>query len=162
DRLQGRMQGWGDDLLHPAQAFQHTGIVRPVAQHFPQALIQRAVGPVPMRTVFHHHEWHTGCDDAGHWSDSAEAVTGLPGDPPRLHEALCLVQVSGTAFVRPRPKHGTAHGAAHGFPHHWWTSVQESVLTELRQQLTGRTDSHQIWPGRKDTLQRLLISGIYR
>src|SRR5262249_50551331 len=118
-------------------------------------------GPVAMRTVFHHYQWHTGGDDAGHRPDSAEAVTGLHDDPPSLHKGLRRLQVSGPAFVCHGPKNGAAHGATHGVPPYGWTGVQEGVRTELRQQLTGRTDSHQVRSSRIDTLQRLLVGGIY-
>jgi hypothetical protein len=40
--------------------------------------------------------------------------------------------------------------------------MEDSIGTELGQEITGGTHGHQVRPGRIDTLQRLLIGGVYR
>src|SRR5262249_37419143 len=121
--LQRRMQGRGDCLLQPTQALQHTGIVGPEAQHFTEPFIERAIGAVAVLTVFHHYERHTGGDDARHWPDSAQAMTGLHVYPARCDEGLGALEVSSPAFILHRPHYGTLHRTTHSLPRYRWASV---------------------------------------
>src|SRR5712692_5909459 len=109
-----------------------------------------------MLAVFHHHEGHTGSDKTNHRSDGAHAMTGMQGDPASLDKGLRGLKVRGPALVLYSPEQGATHGTTHGFPRQRWPRVQYGVLPELRQHLMGRTQRHQIWPGRIDPLQRLL------
>src|SRR5262245_51100846 len=125
------MQGRGDRLLQPVQALQHTGIVGPKAQHFAKSFIERAIGVVAVLTIFHHHERHTGGDDARHRPDSAQAMAGLHAYLARRDEGLGALEVSSPAFVLHSAKHGALHRTTHGFPRYRWASVEDSIGAEL-------------------------------
>src|SRR5262245_15145866 len=105
-----------------------------------------------MLTIFHHHERHTGCDQASHWSYGTDAVTGLQGDPASLDECLSGSEVRSPAFILYGPEQGATHGATHGFPGDRWPGVQHRVLPELRQHLARGTQGYEVRPSRINAL----------
>jgi hypothetical protein len=88
-------------------------------------------------------------------------MAGLHTYPARRDEGLSALEVSRPAFILYSPDYGALHRATHGLPRYRWTGVQDGIGVELGQKLTGRMHGHQVRSSRIDTLQRLLISGIY-
>ena len=71
------LQGRPERIAHPAQAGEHLGRERAVAQHLAHAFVERGVGEIAPVRVAHHEHRHRGGDQPGHGPTAPLVVARL-------------------------------------------------------------------------------------
>src|SRR5207237_355947 len=103
-------------LGHPTQSLKNRVVIRPKAQHPPEALVERGERAIAGGVILDDHDGHRWRQHTSHRSDSAGCMTWLKADLAAVGECDGLIRVGCPSLEQYGADDRAAHRTAHALP----------------------------------------------